>query len=150
MAASALIALGLVSASLSRAGGGPLTYAYDAIGRLVAVVDGSGAAAQYKYDAVGNLLSITPTTAATVSIFTFTPNNGPVGMPVTIYGDGFSTTASQNTVTFYNNQSVTPSQATVATLTVTVPAGATTGPITVKVVGGRSATSTFNFTVTAN
>ena len=48
MAASTLIALGLVSTNLSRAGSGPLTYAYDALGRLVAVVDGSGAAAQYK------------------------------------------------------------------------------------------------------
>jgi YD repeat-containing protein len=140
------MALGLVSASLCRANTGPLTYAYDALGRLVAVVDGSGNAAVYKYDAAGNLLSITPTTSAMVSIFSFTPNNGPVGQSVTIYGDGFSTTASQNTVTFYSGKTATVMQSTLTTITTTVPTGATTGPIKVTV-GGHSATSTGNFTV---
>jgi YD repeat-containing protein len=117
------------------------------LGRLIAVVDGSGNAAQYKYDGVGNLLSITNTTASTVSIFTFTPNNGPTGLTVTIYGDGFSSTPSQNTVTFYNGQNVTPSQATVSTLVVTVPSGATTGPIKVTSPHGSSPPSSENFTV---
>jgi YD repeat-containing protein len=125
---------------------GPVTYAYDELGRLVAVIDGSGNAAQYNYDKVGNLLTVTNTTASTVSIFTFTPNNGPTGLTVTIYGDGFSSSPSQDTVTFYNGQNVTPSQASLSTLVVTVPGAATTGPIKVTV-GGHSATSSENFTV---
>ena len=103
------------------------TYAYDELGRLVAVVDPSGNAGVYSYDKVGNLLTITNTTASTVSIFTFTPNNGPAGSTtVTIYGDGFSTTPSSNTVTF-NGTAATVSSSTVATIVVAVPAGATTG-----------------------
>jgi len=134
----------------SGAGSGPVTYAYDELGRLVAVVDGVGNAAQYNYDAVGNLKSITIPTGP-VSIFTFTPNNGPVNTTtVTIYGDGFSTTPSQNTVTFYNGKNVTPTApTTIATITVPVPTGATTGPIKVTV-GTNSATSPENFKVTAN
>jgi len=142
-----LMALGLVSASLCRAGNGPVTYAYDALGRLVAVVDGSGNAAVYTYDAAGNLVKIAPPTTA-VSIFSFTPNNGPVGQSVTIYGDGFSTTASQNAVTF-NGVAATATASTIATITTKVPTDATTGPIKVTV-GGNSGTSTTNFKVTAN
>jgi YD repeat-containing protein len=146
IAALGLMALALVSASLCRANSGPVTYAYDALGRLVAVVDGSGNAGVYKYDAAGNLLAITPTTSGTVSIFSFMPNNGSVGQSVTIYGDGFSTTPSQNTVTFYNGKTATVTGSTLTTITTTVPTGATTGPIKVTV-GVNSATSTGNFTV---
>lgn len=135
----------------AQVGAGPVTYAYDPLGRLFAVVDGSGNAAQYVYDPVGNLTKIVPTTASTVSIFTFSPNNGPHGQSVTIYGDGFSTTLSHDTVTFYNGQNATPTQATIATLVVTVPPDAATGPITVAVSGvGSSPPSTQNFTVTTN
>jgi YD repeat-containing protein len=128
-----------------------ITYAYDELGRLLAVVDQFGDAGVYNYDKVGNLLSVTNTGSYTVSIFTFTPNNGPVTQSVTIYGDGFSTTPSQNTVTFYNKKTVVPTlPTTVATITVPVPAGTATGPIEVTVTGVGSATSTASFTVTNN
>lgn len=123
------------------------TYAYDELGRLIAVVDSSGNAGVYSYDTVGNLLKITNTTSSTVSIFTFTPNNDSVGQSITIYGDGFSPTPSQNTVTFYNNKTATPSQATIATLVVAVPTGATTGPITVTSPNGTSPPSSEQFVV---
>ncbi len=110
------------------------------------MVDGSGNAGVYSYDAVGNLQTITNTTGSTVTIFTFTPNNDSVGQSITIYGDGFSATPSQNTVTFYNNKTATPTQATIATLVVTVPTGATTGPIKVTSPNG-SYTSSHSFTV---
>lgn len=123
------------------------TYAYDELGRLIAVVDPSGNAGVYKYDKVGNLLSISNTTSATVSIFTFTPSNGPAGgLSITIYGDGFSATPGNDTVTFYNNQVTTPTSANLTTLVVPVPAGATTGPIKVTV-AGVSATSSESFQV---
>jgi len=38
--------------------GEPVRYAYDALGRLVAVADPTGNSATYRYDAVGNLLGI--------------------------------------------------------------------------------------------
>jgi YD repeat-containing protein len=52
---------------------GPLgfvTYVYDDLGRLVSVVDQTGAGANYKYDAVGNLLSITRETPVAISSIT--------------------------------------------------------------------------------
>jgi len=65
-------------------------------------------------------------------------------------GNSTSTTPSQNTVTFYNGKNVTPTApTTIATITVPVPTGATTGPIKVTV-GTNSATSPENFKVTAN
>ncbi len=128
-------------------GAGSVTYAYDELGRLIAVVDNSsGNAAQYIYDAVGNLKQITNTTGSTVSIFTFTPNNGGTGLSVTIYGDGFSTTPSSNTVTFYNGKTAVVTASTLSTITTTVPANAATGPIKVTSPNGI-ATSSANFTI---
>src|SRR5439155_6695214 len=71
-------------ADRASAQGGQVTYIYDALGRLVGVVDPTGAAAIYRYDAVGNLLSIERQDAGTVSIMTFTPTHGAVGATVTI------------------------------------------------------------------
>ena len=122
-----------------------LTYAYDELGSPVAVVDPTGNAGVYSYDKVGNLQTITNTTASSVSIFTFTPNNGPTGLSVTIYGDGFSTSPQLNTVTF-DGTAATVTSSTVATIVVAVPAGAANGPIKVTSPNG-TATSSTNFTV---
>src|SRR6185436_243669 len=84
-------------------GGAPprtFTYIYDELGQLLAVIDSSGETAVYSYDAAGNLLSISRRSTATVSIIEFTPNSGPAGTQVTIYGTSFSTTPSSNTVSF--------------------------------------------------
>lgn len=62
------------------------------------------------------------------------PANGLDGTPVTITGMGFSTIAAQNTVTF-NGVPATVISATETTLTLTAPAGLTTGPVVVKVGG---------------
>jgi YD repeat-containing protein len=107
-----------------------VTYIYDVAGRLVGVVDPTGAAAIYTYDAVGNVLAIERQNAGTVSVIAFTPASGVVGTTVTISGAGFRATASQNTVTF-NGTAATVVSASATTLTATVPAGASTGPITV-------------------
>ena len=90
----------LLTAAVVHGQSSPVTYVYDELGRLVSVINTTGDAAIYAYDAVGNLLSIARQTAGTVSIIEFTPNAGPVGTSVTIYGTGFSTTPSQNTLTF--------------------------------------------------
>lgn len=82
------------------------------------------------------------------SIVSFTPVSGPEGTTVTITGTNFSSTLANNTVSF-NGTSATVSSASATELVVTVPTGATTGKITVTV-GGQSATSTDDFTVTSS
>lgn len=124
-----------------------VSYVYDELGRLVAVTDGNGETAIYAYDAVGNLLSITRRGLTDVSVFEWTPDSGWAGITVTIYGTGFSTTPSQNTVTF-NGTTATVTASTATSITTSVPAGATTGPIAVTTPNG-SATGATNFIVTA-
>ena len=118
-----------------------IVYVYDELGRLVAVIDTAGEAAVYKYDAVGNVLTISRYSSSVVSVIEFTPNTGSIGTTVTIYGTGFSTTPSQNTVTF-NGQAATITSATSTKIVTTVPAGATTGPITVTTPLGSGTSST--------
>jgi YD repeat-containing protein len=124
-----------------------ITYIYDRIGRLIGVVDPAGDTAVYHYDAVGNLTSISRQSSALVSVIDFNPTSGPVGAAVTIHGTGFSSTPSQNTVTF-DGTAATVSSASPTALVVTVPAGATTGSIAVTAPAG-SASSSMPFTVTA-
>src|SRR5262249_35450855 len=77
-----------------------------------------------------NILSITRHQTSQVSIIDFTPNAGVVGSSVTISGTGFSTTPSQNTVSF-NGTSAVVTSATSTQLTTSVPSGATTGALAV-------------------
>ena len=82
----------------------PITYVYDELGRLEAVVDPSAASnqiAKFNYDAVGNLTQITRTAITTTpSVIDFHSHRAAIGQTVTVYGTAFSTTASQNKVTF--------------------------------------------------
>ena len=135
-----------VSAVFAQAQG--ISYLYDDLGRLIAVVSPGTGTAVYAYDAVGNLLSITRYAATAVLIVDFAPKEGPVGTSVTIAGVGFSATPGQNTVRFNGTQAIV-SAATATELTVTVPAGATTGTISVTVPGGSS-TSAMPFTVSGS
>lgn len=127
----------------------PVRYFYDDVGRLVKVIDQNGNVATYSYDAMGNLLSIARSTlpANGLALLSFTPHTGPVGQTVTIQGQGFSTTLSSNTVSF-NGTPAAVTAATSTTLTVTVPAAAITGLISVTV-GSSSASSDTAFTVAA-
>ena len=122
-------------------------YIYDEAGRLVEIINPSGTSAQYTYDAAGNVTAIKQVAATAVSIAEFTPNAGPVGTTVTIYGSGYSATPSLNTVKF-NGTAATVTSATATQLVVTVSSGATTGKIAVTV-GSNTATSAQNFTVAA-
>ncbi len=116
-------------------------YIYDELGRLVAVINAAGDAAIYGYDDVGNLLSISHKSASEVSIIEFTPNSGPVGSSVTIYGTGFSLTPSQNAVSF-NGFSAAITSVAANQIIATVPAQATTGPITVTTPLGVTSSNT--------
>jgi YD repeat-containing protein len=108
----------------------PVQYVYDALGRLTTVVDPSGNVATYNYDAVGNLQSITRTTTSpsALAILGFSPAQGSIGQTVVIQGQNFSASPSANTVQF-NGAAATVTAATANSLTVTVPAGATTDAV---------------------
>jgi YD repeat-containing protein len=139
--------IGLVSMALvcGLSSAANISYVYDSLGRVIAVIDPATDTAVYSYDADGNLTGITRQTSATKSILQFTPSSGPVGTPVTIYGTGFSATPASNTVKF-NGTTATVLTASATVLTTTVPAGATTGTISVTV-AGITVTSTAAFTV---
>jgi gliding motility-associated-like protein len=82
------------------------------------------------------------------TITSFTPTSGTFGTTVTITGTNFSIIPANNGVEFNGiSANVTSSAAT--SITCEVPAGATTGLITVTV-GGQSDTSTNDFTVTGS
>jgi len=127
---------------------GVIQFHYDAAGRLTEVIDASGNSAQYAYDAAGNITSITRNTGTAVAISDVEPIYGQAGNSISIDGTGFSTTPSSNSVKF-NGVSATVVSATPSQLVVTVPAGATTGPISV-IVGSSSATTPYSFTITSS
>jgi len=147
LATIGLVAVASLWAASTAAQSGGVTYLYDASGRLVGVVDASGAAAAYIYDAVGNLLSIQRQNPGTVSILAFTPSAGAVGAPIIISGTRFSSTPSQNALSF-NGVAATVTASTPTQLTTTVPASAATGPLSVTSPNG-SANSTQSFVVTS-
>lgn len=124
------------------------TFVHDASGQLTRVIDATGVALEYIYDETGNLLEIRRTTITGLAILGFTPSQGPAGTTVTIQGQGFSPTPAANEVRF-NGTAGTVLSASPSLLTVTVPTGATTGPITVTV-GVETATSSEPFTVVAS
>jgi YD repeat-containing protein len=124
---------------------GPITNIYDELGRLVAVIDPGGETVTYRYDSVGNLQSISRSSSSQVSILEFTPDKGPIGASVIIYGTAFSQTPAENVVKF-NGTNAAVSASTSTQITTTVPAGATSGLITVTTPSG-TATSSTPFTV---
>jgi YD repeat-containing protein len=130
---------------------GRVTYAYDALDRLIQVTSASGQSAIYHYDAAGNILGIDRPGAgggSSIAIGGFAPAEGPIGTAVTITGAGFSPTITQNTVTF-NGVPATVSAASATQLAAVVPGSATTGPIGVTSPAG-SATTSAPFTVRAD
>lgn len=124
---------------------GTTMYVYDQLGRVAGVIGSNGDAAAYTYDATGNITSIARFTSTQVSIIAVTPDSGPVQSDVTIYGTGFSTTATQNVVTFNGTQATVVSSTSNAIVT-EVPSGATTGTVSVSTPTG-SASSKSPFTV---
>jgi YD repeat-containing protein len=125
-----------------------VVYVYDQLSRLRAVIDVSAQTATYAYDAVGNLLGISRYTSSQASVIEFAPGSGLVGTTVTIFGTGFSTTPSQNTVTF-NGTAATVLSAAPTQIVAVVPTGATTGPIGVSAPSGSSSSAN-SFIVTSS
>ncbi len=119
-------------------------YLYDDLGRLVLVANPSGSIV-YAYDASGNVSTITQLSAASLSVTGFTPAVGYAGLPITIYGNSFSTTPANDHVTI-GGVTATVTAATTTTLSTTIPYGAATGPISVTV-NSTTATSSQNLVV---
>lgn len=82
------------------------------------------------------------------TIESFTPHAGPAGTVVTITGSGFSSSLNGTSV-YFNGLEATISQATSTTIAVTVPAGAATGKISVKI-SNHTVESTQTFEVIAD
>ena len=115
-------------------------YVYDANGRAVAVTASSGSSVQYSYNTLGHIVQVsTPLSPGQLAIFAFLPVHGEVGVPVTIEGQGFSSNAANDVVSFNGI-------AAAVQLVVDVPGGASTGPISVTV-GGQTVTSATSFLV---
>ena len=116
-------------------------------GALVAgCADAASNVVQYTHDAADNIVAIQRVKPAPLTLAGFAPGGGSPGTAVTITGTGFAATAAQNVVSF-NGMSAPVGTASMTSLTVTVPQGASTGKIAVTV-AGNSATSAQDFVVT--
>ena len=146
-------AVGAGSASAASAAVVPLspevTYGHDDLGRMTAVFDSTGAGSKISYDEVGNITGIVSLPAASVAVAQISPERAPVGASVDVYGTGFGTDPTAITVSF-NGAKVSPTAANLHRnrLTVAVPSGATTGPVTLTVAGTSSAYSGFTVSAT--
>jgi hypothetical protein len=90
--------------------------------------------------------SDTDFSVATPTVTAFTPDNSIVGGTVIITGTNFSKTKANNVVRFNGVQAAAPTEASETSLTVKIPAGATTGTVSVSV-DGLTGTSEKTFTV---
>jgi YD repeat-containing protein len=123
--------------------GSATRYVYDDNGRLRAVIAPNGEANVYEYDAAGNITAIRRNTATTLEALDFYPREGVPGTQVTIVGTGFG--AGVNSVLF-NGAPAQIVSTNAPQIIVTVPSGATTGPISVTTASG-TVTTALPFTV---
>lgn len=124
-------------------------YEYDALGRLVRVIDAQGRVTEYVYDAVGNLLHVIPgATSQAPTVTTVTPNTLRRGATaqVQVAGTGLNnvTVATSAAGVSISTVSVTP---TVVSFSLAVSATATLGPQSILLtnsIGSTTATITVN------
>jgi RHS repeat-associated protein len=121
-------------------------YVHDADGRLKAAIDPEGDTVIYNWDAASNLISVERSPSDELSIIQLGPSKGEVGETIEIEGTGFSPTPESNIVKF-NGTAATAIAASPWSLSVKVPAGATTGAVTVKTPEEGPVTSAQSFTV---
>lgn len=140
-ASVALFATALIAATWAFA----TTYVYDANGRMVVVTNGVGDSARYVYDQMGNLSRVESLLANDLAIYSFSPSRGGAGIPIKVWGSGFSTIVGENSL-YFDGVPATITEATATEITTVVPAQATTGPISVTV-GGNTAVSATSFVI---
>jgi YD repeat-containing protein len=135
---AALLTVSLAAQAVFAQSGSTTRYVYDDNGRLHAVIAPNGEANVYEYDSTGNVTAIRRLNADVLELLDFYPRSGGPGTHVTIIGTGFG--AGVNTVAFNG----APAQIVAAgspSLVVTVPANATTGPISVTTSHGTANTA---------
>jgi RHS repeat-associated protein len=120
-----------------------ITYVHDDLGRLEAVIDPgqNNGMARYFYDGAGNLLQIIRQSVTASTIVDFSPRLARRNAKVVIYGAGFSTIPSQNTVRFggAGGTQATVVSASQTQLLVSVPAsGTVNGPLFVSSPSGQA------------
>ncbi|WP_232448046.1 IPT/TIG domain-containing protein [Burkholderia ubonensis] len=121
-------------------------YVYDANGRVVATTGHNGTSEQYSYNALGHVSQVSaPIAAGQMAIFAFMPTHGETGSQVIIQGQGFDSSAANDTVSF-NGTAATVLSASATQLVTLVPSGATTGLISVTV-GSQTAASAAPFVI---
>ena len=98
----------------------------------IADLDGDGRPEVATANQTGNTVSIHHNIADPSTITSFTPTSGNVGSSITITGTNFDATPANNTV-FFGATEATVTAASATSLTVTIPTGATFGPISVTV-----------------
>ncbi len=122
------------------------TYVRDADGRVVAATQSNGTSVQYSYDALGHIGPVSaPLSADQLAIFAFMPTHGVAGAEVILEGQGFSNSVANDNVSFHGT-AATVLSASATQLVVSVPNGATTGPISVTV-SGQTATTATSFVI---
>lgn len=99
----------------------------------------------YTYDEAGNVKTIRQIADRQLVLSSFTPASGTAGTDVTLIGSGFNPNAALNTVRF-NGVTATVMTASLTRLIARVPAGASSGLISVTV-GSSTVTSATPFTV---
>ncbi len=123
-----------------------IRYTYTPDSQLSSVIKPEAEYGFYTWDAAGNLSSVAKKSSTKLSIIQLEPSKGAVGETVDIWGTGFSTTPSNDTVKFHGT-AATVTAATAYTLAVKVPSGATTGTVTVQTTTEGPVTSSQTFTV---
>lgn len=123
----------------------PITYqyVYDSAGRVTEAIDSSGNALVYVYDAAGNLTAIQHLTGVQIAITGASTETGVAGEQVTFTGPNVGDCTP---TVMFNGVSATVVATTTNSVTVIIPAGATSGPVTITNCHG-TATSTFTFTI---
>src|SRR5262249_16499652 len=118
---------------------------------FVALVDDSGLIASVEVTNLGTFVVALPDIEL-LTVSALSPSQGLPGAEVTLIGDGFSTSASDNNVTFAGTSNTpviaTVTAATPTSLRVIVPNGAVTGPVIVSI--GTQTSAGVVFTVPAS
>jgi|HubBroStandDraft_6_1064221.scaffolds.fasta_scaffold93599_2 hypothetical protein len=137
-----------VSAASATVPSTAIRYTYTQDSQLSSVVKPEAEYALYTWDAAGNLSSIAKKSSTKLSIVQLEPSKGAVGETVDVWGTGFSSTPSNDTVKFHGT-AATVSAASAYELAVKVPTSATTGTVTVQTTTEGPVTSSQTFTVTS-
>jgi RHS repeat-associated protein len=160
---SSVLVTGTVSDALSgvaavTCNGAPATVQSGSFSCTVALTSGANTITVTATDGAGNSSSatenITFSNAAAPTITSFSPTSGPIGTEITLTGSNFSANGTSTPQVALRQQSGGNIGAPVASFTTTsisfvIPAGATSGPVTVTV-SGQSATSAASLSVVAS